>query len=100
LPALRRNTELTIAAMSGNRHHALIDPDARTGLIEEMKQVFEVAEQLNCQNIMMLSDVLNGDSAVPIEPRPAEEKREAIVEVCGCSPVIRAPEASRCYLNR
>lgn len=72
---------LTVAAISGNRNHALIDPDAGPGLIEEMDQVFEAAEQLNCRNIMMLSDVLSGDgSAVPIKLRPAEEKFEAVLE--------------------
>jgi hydroxypyruvate isomerase len=72
---------LTIAAMSGNRNHALIDPDAGPGLMEEMDQVFEAAEQLNCRNIMMLSDVLSGDgSAVPIGSRPHEEKFEAVLK--------------------
>ena len=72
---------LVVAAMSGNRHHALIDPDARAGLIEEMEQVFKAAEQLNCRNIMMLSDVLSGDgSAVTTEPRPVDEKLEAMAE--------------------
>ena len=72
---------LTIAAMSGNRHNALIAPDAHPSLVEEMEQVFEAAEQLNCRNIMMLSDVLNSDgSAAQTKPRPAEEKLEAMAE--------------------
>lgn len=70
---------LTVAAMSGNRHHALTDPDATADLIEEMEQVFSAARRLNCANIMMLSDVLNSDgSAVPTLPRPAEEKVETM----------------------
>jgi hydroxypyruvate isomerase len=73
--------DLTVAAMSGNRHYALIDPNAGAGLVEEMELVFEAAEQLNCRNIMMLSDVLRSDGgAVPIEPRPTEEKLEAMLE--------------------
>lgn len=72
---------LIVAAMSGNRHHALIDPDARAGLIDEMEQVFEAAEQLNCRNLMMLSDVLNADgSAVPTKPRPTDEKLDAMAD--------------------
>jgi hydroxypyruvate isomerase len=67
--------------MSGNRLHRLTDPDAGPGLIEEMEQVYAAAGQLNCPNIMMLSDVLSGDgSAVPNEPRPAVEKIDAIIE--------------------
>ncbi|HYN80552.1 MAG TPA: TIM barrel protein [Gemmatimonadaceae bacterium] len=72
---------LTVAAISGNRQHALIDPDARPELIEEMDQVFAAAGQLNCRRIMMLSDVLSDDgSAAPTPPRPAEEKIETMVE--------------------
>jgi len=72
---------LTVAAMSGNRHHALVDPSGCAGLIDEMVQVFEAAGQLNCRNIMMLSDVLRSDgSAVPTEPKPTEEKLEAMLE--------------------
>jgi hydroxypyruvate isomerase len=82
LPALADAAErlgLTVAAMSGNRLHALISPEVRAGLIAEMDQVFAVAGQLNCQRIMMLSDVLNDDgSAAPTTPRPAEEKIESI----------------------
>ena len=72
---------LTVAAMSGNRRHALIDPDARAGLIEEMEQVFAAARELNCRNIMMLSDVLSGDgSAVGTRYRPEEEKIDTMAE--------------------
>src|SRR6266567_7439207 len=82
LPALADATArlgLTVAAMSGNRQHALIDPDARVELIKEMDQVFAAARQLNCRRIMMLSDVLSKDgSAVPTPPRPAEEKIESM----------------------
>jgi len=72
---------LTIAAMSGNRTHALIDPADRAGLLEEMKQVFEVAGRLNCLYVMMLSDVLEADgSAAPARTLTAEEKLESIVD--------------------
>lgn len=72
---------LTIAAISGNRQHALTDSEASAKLIEEMDQVFAAAEQLNCRHIMMLSDVLSDDgSAAPTPPRPAEEKIESMVE--------------------
>jgi hydroxypyruvate isomerase len=72
---------LTVAAISGNRQHGLIDPDGRAKLIEEMDQVFAVAGELNCRRIMMLSDVLSDDgSAAPGPPRPAEEKIESMVE--------------------
>jgi hydroxypyruvate isomerase len=73
--------DVTVAAMSGNRQHALIDPDVRAELIEEMDQVFEAAGQLKCRRIMMLSDVLRDDgSAAPTPPRPAEEKIKSMVE--------------------
>jgi hydroxypyruvate isomerase len=72
---------LTVAAISGNRHHALIDPNAPAKLIEEMDQVFRVAGQLNCSNIMMLSDVLSDDgSAAPTLPLSVEEKIESMVK--------------------
>jgi len=84
LPALADEAArlgLTVAAMSGNRQHALIDPDARAELIEEMDQVFAAAGQVNCRRIMMLSDVLTDDgSAQPTPPRPAEEKIESMTE--------------------
>ena len=71
----------TVAAMSGNRRHALVDPDALGGLIQEMEQVFVAARQLNCRNLMMLSDVLSHDgSATGTRPRPTEEKLDAMVE--------------------
>ena len=84
LPALAdvaAHLGLTIAAMSGNRQHALIDPDATAKLIEEMDQVFAAAEGLNCSRIMMLSDVLRDDgSAAPRPPQPPEEKIESMVD--------------------
>ena len=84
LPALAEaatGLHLTVAAMSGNRQHALISPEARSLLIEEMDQVFAVAAQLNCRRIMMLSDVLNDDgSAAPTPPQSAEEKIESMAE--------------------
>ncbi len=77
--ATERN--LTIAAMSGNRRHSLIDPDDRAGLTEEMIRVFGVAQRLRCRNVMMLSDVLEADgSAAPTPPIPAEEKVASLVE--------------------
>jgi hydroxypyruvate isomerase len=84
LPALADEAArlgLTVAAMSGNRQHGLIDLDATAKLIEEMDQVFAAAQEVNCSRIMMLSDVLRDDgSAAPRPPRPAEEKIESIVE--------------------
>jgi hydroxypyruvate isomerase len=84
LPALADEASrlgLTVAAMSGNRQHGLIDPDATAKLVEEMGQVFAAAEGLNCTRIMMLSDVLSDDgSAAPMPPRPAEEKIESMVK--------------------
>jgi hydroxypyruvate isomerase len=72
---------LTVAAISGNRQHSLIEPDTGAELIEEMDQVFAAAGQLNCSRIMMLSDVLSDDgSAAPTPLRPAEEKIESMVE--------------------
>ncbi len=71
---------VTIAAMSGNRAHSLIDPVARGGLMEEMEQVFEVAARLGCPNIMMLTDVLQPDgSAAPTRALSAEEKTVSTV---------------------
>jgi hydroxypyruvate isomerase len=72
---------LTIAAMSGNRRHALIDPGADAGLIDEMDHVFAAARRLNCSRIMMLSDVLNDNgSAAPSQPRSEQAKIESIAE--------------------
>jgi hydroxypyruvate isomerase len=85
---------LTVAAISGNRQHALIDPDAGAELIEEMDQVFAAAGQLNCSRIMMLSDVLSDDgSAAPRPPRPAKEKIDSMVENLGAL-AARAETAS------
>jgi len=71
---------VTVAAMSGNRRHALIDSEARAGLIDEMDQVFAAARQLNCGRIMMLSDVLNDDgSAAKSQSQSGEEKTEAMI---------------------
>lgn len=75
---------LRIAAISGNRRHALIDPSARAGLIDEMEGVFGVAERLGCGNIMLLSDVLETDgSAAPMPPLTAEAKLDSIVDSLG-----------------
>jgi len=72
---------LSIAAISGNRRHSLIDPGARAGLIPEMRQVFDAAARLGCRNIMMLSDVLERDgSAAPSPDLPEEDKRRSIVD--------------------
>jgi hydroxypyruvate isomerase len=75
---------LTIAAMSGNRRHTLIDPDARAGLMAELEQVFEVAQQLNCLHVMMLSDVLaaDGSAAMPVSLSNEEKFRSAVEGLC------------------
>ncbi len=80
--------DLTIAAMCGNRHHMLIDPGARPGLMREMEQVFAIAQKMNCRHLMMLSDVLAADgSAVPSPPLSKEEKLESMVEgLCALAP--------------
>lgn len=57
---------MSVAAMSGNRRHALIDPAARAGLLAEMREVLEVAGRLSCHNIMMLSDVLASDGSAAV----------------------------------
>ncbi len=84
LPAIAQTASrlnLTVAAMSGNRRHTLIDPLEREGLIEEMMQVFGVARRLRCQHVIMLSDVLEADgSASTTRPLSAEVKAASIVE--------------------
>jgi hydroxypyruvate isomerase len=71
---------LTIAAMSGNRQHTLIDPDARSNLMAEMEQAFAAAQQLRCRHLMMLSDVLAADgSAATPPPLSKQEKFESVV---------------------
>ena len=72
---------LQVAAMSGNRRNTLFDPDDRAGLLEEMMQVFAVAQRLHCHHVMMLTDVLNRDgSAAPSRPRTTEAKIDSSVE--------------------
>ena len=72
---------LTIAAMSGNRQHALIDPDARPGLMAEMEQAFTAAQQLRCHHLMMLSDVLTADGSAATPPSHSkQEKFESVVD--------------------
>lgn len=72
---------LTIAAISGNRKHSLLDPAVRPGLLAEMERVFEIAGRLRCRHIMMLSDVLQPDgSAAPAPPLSPEEREESIVQ--------------------
>lgn len=71
---------LQVAAMSGNRRNTLIDPDDRPGLIEEMMQVFAVAQRLHCHHVVMLADALNRDgSAAPTRPLSREVKIDSIV---------------------
>jgi hydroxypyruvate isomerase len=72
---------LSVAAMSGNRRHALIDPAARAGLVAEMRDVLDVAARLSCRNIMMLSDVLASDgSAATVSPMTRNQKIDSVVQ--------------------
>jgi len=72
---------LAIAAISGNRKHALIAPGERARLLDEMEQVFAIAARLRCRNIMMLSDVLAPDgSAAAIPSASDDEKRNSVIE--------------------
>ena len=76
-----RRLGLTIAAMSGNRLHSLIDPAEREGLLEEMEQVFAVAERLGCARVMLLSDVLEGESCRAVPAGLSEQaKMDSLVE--------------------
>ncbi len=71
---------LEVAAMSGNRRYTLLDPEDRAGLLEEMMQVFGVAQRLHCHHVMMLTDVLLSDgSAAPLRPLATEAKIDSIV---------------------
>ena len=105
---------LDVAAMSGNRLHALIDPTASEELIAEMEQVFAAASKLNCRHIMMLSDVLNDDgSAAPTLPATADAKIETMAEHLKAlarlaetanvtlllEPLNTALDHRRCFLN-
>ncbi len=105
---------LTVAAMSGNRRHSLVDPDDRSGLVEEMMQVFGAARRLRCPHVMMLSDVLEADgSAASTSSLPAEKKVESMVEglselaewarasgvVMLLEPLNTALDHRRCFLN-
>lgn len=76
-----RRLGISVVAMSGNRGHALINPETPAGLIEEMDQVFAAAKTVNCRRIMMLSDVLNDDgSAAPSKQMTQKEKSETITQ--------------------
>src|SRR5258708_1807441 len=70
---------LTIAAISGNRQHSLVDPDARAGLMDEMDQVFRVARGLRGRHVMMLSDVLESDGSVAATPNLRQTDRLASI---------------------
>jgi hydroxypyruvate isomerase len=72
---------LTVAAMSGNRRKALIDPNAGDQLVEEMEQVFEAANRVKCRNLMLLSDVLgeDGRASTDFDLTP-QEKMNVLVE--------------------
>lgn len=71
---------LIVAAMSGNRRSALIDPDASERLLEEMDEVFEAAHRVKCRNIMMLSDVLSEDGSATTLKGTPHVKLNALVE--------------------
>jgi hydroxypyruvate isomerase len=87
-----RACELSVAAMSGNRRHALIDPAARAGLVEEMREVLDVAARLSCHNLMMLSDVLTLDgSAATVSTMTSSQKIESMVQ--GLRALSKAAEA-------
>jgi len=88
---------LTVAAMSGNRRNALIDPDAARGLVEEMEEVFEAAGRLRCRNIMLLSDVLaeDGSASTDFETTP-QEKMNVVVE--NLQMIARHPGAAQLTL--
>src|SRR5262245_9837748 len=76
-----RGYGLSVAAMSGNRRHALIDPAAHAGLVAEMDEIFDVGARLSCRNIMMLSDVLTPDgSAAAVPAMTRSQKIESIVQ--------------------
>jgi hydroxypyruvate isomerase len=71
---------LTVAAMSGNRRHSLLEPVSLPALMAEMEEVFEVALRLRCRNIMMLTDVLNSDGSAATTLTSADRR----LSVCEC----------------
>ena len=76
-----RRLGLEIVAMSGNRAHSLVNPADRAGLLEEMDQVFAIARRLRCTRVMLLSDVLQGESCRPLPAGvSAEAQAESMVE--------------------
>jgi hydroxypyruvate isomerase len=95
IDGIKRETDrlgLSVAAISGNRRHSLIEPSDRAGLMTEMEQVLEIAARLNCHHIMMLSDVLNADgsAATSNHSRSIAEKQASIRE--GLADLVRRVE--------
>ena len=71
-----RASGLEIAAISGNRKNSLISPLEREGCVEEVKKSIEVAHQLGCPNLMIVTNKLaeNGSVRIRYEYMNAKEK--------------------------
>jgi hydroxypyruvate isomerase len=83
LSAIRRGAGdlgLRVVAFSGNRDHTLIDSADRAGLTDELRRSLDAAEEVDCGQLMLLTDRLLPDgSAAPLPgDLPVAERRRCL----------------------
>jgi len=64
---------LKVSNFSGNRISSLTLDD-KEKVIEEINTSLEIAKKLECNRIMLLSDILKNDGSVELSPKSKEEK--------------------------
>lgn len=67
LKRVKREAErnnLIVALFSANRNSSLVDPSDRKSCVQEVAASIEAAHELNCSNLMLLTDALTEDGTV------------------------------------
>ena len=67
------NSDLKVSNFSGNRISSLTLDD-KEKVIEEINTSLKIAKKLECNRIMLLSDILKNDGSVELSPKSKEEK--------------------------
>jgi len=75
---LIENSDLKVTNFSGNRITSLT-LDSTERVINEVKESIKVAKTIKCNQIMLLSDVLQSDGSVKINPISREKKTKVLI---------------------
>lgn len=70
-----QNTKMSVTNFSGHRNSSPVDERKRDDFLSELSRSIEVAQDLNCSNLMVLSNALNSDNSAVVPSAVSQERQ-------------------------